>query len=94
MILDEKLRSDKLTVTFEVTGERINEQIEQIWLYDQNGNPLPRVNPPIRIKGSDRYETTFSNVSRIDSVEITTPVFNPIHYYEELAVTVDMKERQ
>ncbi|MGD0031001.1 MULTISPECIES: DUF4179 domain-containing protein [Paenibacillus] len=92
IILDQQWENNQLTLTFEVTGERINEQVSDIWLYDRMGNPFPRVSPPIRIEGSDTYEVTFSNVNSTESIQIATPVFNPTKYFQDLEVTVDMKK--
>lgn len=90
IILDEKLDDDKLTLTFEVTGECISEQMERIWLYDGKGNPLPRVSPPIRISGTNKYQLTYYNVSNTDSIKISTPVFNPTNYLKDLEVSLEL----
>ncbi|MGF9696281.1 DUF4179 domain-containing protein [Paenibacillus sp. MABNR03] len=91
IILDQKLEDNKLTLTFEVTGERIYEQVRDIGLNDRTGNPFPRVSPPIRIQGSDKYEITFSDVISADSIQITTPMFNPTNYLRDLEVTVHLR---
>ncbi|MEO2203337.1 DUF4179 domain-containing protein [Paenibacillus pabuli] len=92
IVLDQQWEKNQLTLTFEVTGERINEQVSNIWLYDRMGNSFPRVNPPIRIEGSDKYEVTFANVNSTESIQIATPVFNPTNYLQDLEVTVDLEK--
>ncbi|MFD1953103.1 DUF4179 domain-containing protein [Paenibacillus thailandensis] len=88
-ILDRKWENNQLTLTYEVTGERIFEQMNQIWLEDRNGNRYFKETAPIRIHGSSQYQVTFSNVTNIDTIYICTAQVN-IHYLEELAVTVDL----
>ncbi|PWW02848.1 uncharacterized protein DUF4179 [Paenibacillus cellulosilyticus] len=90
-IVDQTLDNNKLTIICEVTGEQIEEQLNKISLEDRQGNPLPRVSPPIRIEGSPyKYEISFSNVDRADSFQVTSPVFNPTHYFEDLKIVVDL----
>ncbi|OPG95775.1 hypothetical protein B2I21_20625 [Chryseobacterium mucoviscidosis] len=91
IMVDQKLEKNNLTATFEITGERIYDQVSEIWLYDHKGNQLPRVSPPVRIAGSNKYEITFANVKSSDSIQITTPVFNPTNYLRDLSVTLDLK---
>lgn len=92
IVLDQQWENDQLTITFDVAGERINEQVSDIWLYDRMGNPFPRVSPPIRIEGGDKYEVTFSNVKSTESIQIATPVFNPTKYLRDLEVTVHLEK--
>jgi hypothetical protein len=94
IIVDQKWENDKLTLIFEVTGEQIQEQIEDIWLLNRLGGPLPRVSPPIRIQGSDnKYEISFFNVDSNDSIQIKTPVFNPTKYLQDLKVIVNLPSK-
>lgn len=90
IILDQKLENGKLTLTYEVTGYRITEQIDRIWLEDSKGLPYYRDEPPTRIRGSNLFQMTFSNVSKIDSIYIVTSKFNT-HYLEDLEVSVEVK---
>lgn len=90
-VVDQKFEDDNLTLTYEVEGERLFEQANEIWLEDEKGKPFDK-GTPIRIQGRDhRYQLTFSNVRKTDSVFLSTPRFNAPVYLEELAVVVDLE---
>ncbi len=74
-----------------MAGARIFEQANSIWIEDSKGMAYYPDGTPIRMHGSNQYQITFSNVSKIDSISICTPQFNDVNYLEELALTVNLQ---
>lgn len=92
-VLDEKWENNKLTLTYEVAGERIFEQVNLIWLEDSKGNHYFKDDTPIRVQGSNnKYQLTFSNISTTDSIYICAPAFKTPQYLNDLAVTIDLQQ--
>lgn len=90
-ILDQKIENNKLTLTYEAEGYRIFEQLDRIWLEDSKGVQYHENNIATRIKGTNKYQLTFSNVSDIDSIYICTYKFNT-KYLEGLEVSIDLQQ--
>ncbi|MFD2332570.1 DUF4179 domain-containing protein [Cohnella sp. GCM10020058] len=88
-ILDEKRGNDQITLTYEVSGARIFDQVHHIWLEDGKGNRYDKENGTIRREDGNRYQVTFSNISDVDALYVCTYQLN-VHYLKELEVTVDL----
>jgi hypothetical protein len=92
-VIDQKREKDNLTLTYEVSGERVWEQVDKIWLEDSKGNDYFKVSQPIRVEGSpDTFTLTFSDVNSADSIYIVTQQFNDPYFLKELEVTVDLTD--
>ncbi|MFC0212063.1 DUF4179 domain-containing protein [Paenibacillus chartarius] len=92
-VVDEKVENNKLTLIYEVAGDRLFEQVYHIWLEDRTGKIFYKDDTPVRIQGSsNRYQATFSNISNTDSIYICAATFNKPYYLDDLAVTVNVKQ--
>lgn len=89
-ILDQKVENNKLTLTYEAEGYRIFEQSDRIWLEDRKGKTYHKDGTATRIKDTNKYQLTFSNISGIDSYYICTYQFNT-NYLEGLEVSIDLQ---
>ena len=81
------------TVTYEVDGEDLYNQVNAIWLEDSNGIRYQSEQPPIRVDGSiNQYQASFSETPTSNDLYITTVTMRPPKYLEELEVTIDLIE--
>ena len=81
------------TVTYEVDGEDLYNQVNAIWLEDSNGIRYQSEQPPIRVDGFiNQYQASFSETPTSNDLYITTVTMSLPNYLEELEVTIDLKE--
>ncbi|CAM4490920.1 DUF4179 domain-containing protein [Paenibacillus tarimensis] len=92
-ILDQEYEQNRLTLTYEVSGEHLYDQVNDIWLEEKSGERIyPQKRPePVRIQGYDnRYQMTFPDINNLADLNICTGQYNP-YFLEELEVTVDLQ---
>ncbi|MDG0810585.1 hypothetical protein [Cohnella rhizosphaerae] len=87
--MDEKRENNQITLAYEVSGARIFDQVQHIWLEDGKGNRYDKENGTIRREDGNRYQVTFSNIGDVDALYVCTYQLN-VHYLKELEVTVNM----